>query len=75
MRNRIITGMADAVLVVESAHQKGGALITAEIANSYNKDVLLFPGRTNDEWSASLRKTYQTAHKAALIENAMTWNT
>ncbi|WP_431292153.1 DNA-processing protein DprA [Pedobacter sp. P26] len=46
-RNRIIAGIADVTVVVE-ASIKGGALITAEIANSYNKDVYAFPGRTND---------------------------
>jgi DNA processing protein len=49
-RNRIIAGIADATIVVE-ASIKGGALITAEIANSYNKDVYAFPGRTNDVFS------------------------
>lgn len=49
-RNRIIAGMADAVVVVE-ATRTGGALITAEIANSYNKDVFAVPGRINDEFS------------------------
>lgn len=49
-RNRIIAGMTDAVLVLE-ASKTGGALITAEIANSYNKDVFAVPGRTNDEFS------------------------
>ncbi len=49
-RNRIIAGIADAAVVVE-ASIKGGALITAEIANSYNKDVYAFPGRTNDVYS------------------------
>jgi len=43
MRNRIIAGMADVTIVVEAAI-KGGALITAEIANSYNRDVCAFPG-------------------------------
>ncbi|HEX7367011.1 MAG TPA: DNA-processing protein DprA, partial [Pelobium sp.] len=43
-RNRIIAGLADAVIVVEAA-KKGGALITAEIANSYNKDVFALPGK------------------------------
>jgi DNA processing protein len=43
MRNRIIAGLCDALIVVEAA-VKGGALITAEIANSYNKDVFAFPG-------------------------------
>ncbi len=49
-RNRIIAGLCDAVLVVESAG-KGGAIITAEIANSYNRDVFAVPGRANDEYS------------------------
>lgn len=49
-RNRIVAGIADATVVVE-ASIKGGALITAEIANSYNRDVFAFPGRINDEFS------------------------
>ena len=49
-RNRIVAGMADATVVVE-ASIKGGALITAEIANSYNRDVFAFPGRLNDTYS------------------------
>ncbi|TWR29095.1 DNA-protecting protein DprA [Mucilaginibacter pallidiroseus] len=49
-RNRIVAGMADATIVVE-AGIKGGALITAEIANSYNRDVFAFPGRLGDEYS------------------------
>jgi DNA processing protein len=43
-RNRIIAGIADVTVVVE-ASIKGGALITAEIANSYSRDVYAFPGR------------------------------
>jgi DNA processing protein len=46
-RNRIIAGLCDAIVVVESG-TKGGALITAEIANDYNRDVFAFPGRVND---------------------------
>jgi DNA processing protein len=65
-RNRIIAGMADATIVVESAH-KGGALITADIANSYNRDVFAFPGRTGDEYSKGCNWLIKT-HKAALIE-------
>lgn len=49
-RNRIVAGMADATIVVE-AGIKGGALITAEIANSYNRDVFAFPGRIGDTYS------------------------
>lgn len=46
-RNRIIAGLSDAVVVVE-AREQGGALITAEMANSYNRDVFAFPGRIHD---------------------------
>lgn len=49
-RNRIIAGMCDALVVVEAA-RKGGALITADIANSYNRDVFAVPGRIGDPWS------------------------
>ena len=50
-RNRIVAGMSDAVIVIES-DIKGGAVITANIANSYNRDVFAFPGRANDKYSA-----------------------
>jgi DNA processing protein len=50
-RNRIVAGLADATIVVE-AGLKGGALITAELANSYDRDVMAFPGRVNDTYSA-----------------------
>ncbi len=49
-RNRIIAGLADALIVVEAA-QKGGALITAQIANSYNKDVFAIPGNNGSSFS------------------------
>jgi DNA processing protein len=49
-RNRIIAGLCDATIIVESA-KKGGALVTADIASSYNRDVFAFPGRINDEYS------------------------
>jgi DNA processing protein len=49
-RNRIIAGLADATIVVESA-KKGGALVTADIASSYNRDVFAFPGRAGDIYS------------------------
>ena len=65
-RNRIIAGLADATLVVESA-TRGGALITADLANSYNRDVLAVPGRSNDEYSAGCNKLIKR-NKAALID-------
>lgn len=49
-RNRIVAGIADATIVVEAA-KKGGALITAELANSYNRDVFAVPGRVDDKYS------------------------
>lgn len=49
-RNRIVAGMADSVILVESA-AKGGGLITCEIAQSYNRAVFAFPGNVNAEFS------------------------
>ncbi|MGG9971399.1 DNA-processing protein DprA [Ferruginibacter sp. SUN002] len=46
-RNRIVAGMCDALIVIESG-KKGGSLITAELANGYNKDVFAIPGKTTD---------------------------
>jgi DNA processing protein len=66
-RNRIIAGLADATLVIESGEQ-GGALITADIANSYNRDVFAFPGRINDKYSTGCNRLIKT-NRAALIEN------
>ncbi len=67
-RNRIIAGLADATLVVESG-LKGGALITADMANSYNRDVFAFPGRVNDSSSSGCNNLIKQ-NKAALIESA-----
>lgn len=64
-RNRIVAGMADAIIVVES-DVKGGSLITAEIANSYCKDVFAVPGRINDKHSAGCNKLIAN-HKADLL--------
>ena len=49
-RNRIIAGMADGLLVVES-NQKGGAMVTARLARAYNRDVMAIPGRPADTYS------------------------
>jgi len=65
-RNRIIAGLADATLVVESA-EKGGALITAEIASSYNRDVFAFPGRAGDAYSKGCNQLIRN-NGANLIE-------
>lgn len=65
-RNRIVAGMSDAVLVVESG-RKGGALITAELAISYNRDVFAVPGRVNDEMSKGCHFLIKT-NRAALCE-------
>lgn len=67
-RNRIIAGLCDAVVVVE-AGVKGGALITADIANSYNRDVYALPGRVSDLYSKGCHFLIKT-NRAALIENA-----
>lgn len=67
-RNRIIAGMADLVVVVEAA-KKGGALITAELANSYDREVAAFPGRIHDTYSEGCNKLIKY-NKAHLIESA-----
>jgi len=67
-RNRIVAGIADATIVVE-ASIKGGALITAEIANTYNRDVFAFPGRVGDEYSEGCNFLIRN-NKAALLTSA-----
>lgn len=64
-RNRIVAGIADATIVVE-ANYTGGALITAEIASSYNRDVFALPGRCLDEYSQGCNNLIKN-NKAALI--------
>jgi DNA processing protein len=49
-RNRVVAGISKATIIIESA-EKGGSLVTADIANSYNKDVFAVPGRANDVFS------------------------
>lgn len=67
-RNRIVAGLADATLVVESA-EKGGSLITADIAFSYGRDVYAFPGRVNDIHSKGCNALIRQ-NKAGLITSA-----
>jgi DNA processing protein len=76
-RNRIIAGLADITIVVE-ANIKGGALITAELANSYNRDVFAYPGRVSDEFSSGCNLLIKTNRanlmtKMADIEYMVGW--
>ncbi|MEO6189424.1 MAG: DNA-processing protein DprA [Saprospiraceae bacterium] len=68
LRNRIVAGISDAVVVIETK-KKGGSIITAELANEYNKDVFAFPGRITDENSLGCNELIKT-NKAMLIESA-----
>ena len=67
-RNRIVAGMADALVLVESA-AKGGGLITAEIAQSYDRSVFAFPGNVNAEFSKGCNNLIRD-NGACLISNA-----
>ncbi|MEN8124723.1 MAG: DNA-processing protein DprA [Bacteroidota bacterium] len=64
-RNRIVAGISEATIVIESA-AKGGSLITADIANSYNRDVFAVPGRTSDQFSIGCNQLIKS-NKAAMI--------
>ncbi|MEP7268182.1 MAG: DNA-processing protein DprA [Saprospiraceae bacterium] len=68
MRNKVVAGMSDAILVIESGLE-GGSMITAEYANMYNKDVFAIPGRPSDEMNAGCN-TLIKRHKAYLVETA-----
>lgn len=67
-RNRIIAGLCDAIIVIEAAIT-GGALITANIANTYNRDVFALPGKIHDKFSQGCNKLIKI-HKAHLMETA-----
>jgi DNA processing protein len=67
-RNRIVAGISDAIVVIESG-LKGGSLITAELANGYNKDVFAFPGRVGDNKSEGCNYLIKS-NKAGLIVDA-----
>lgn len=67
-RNRIVAGMVDAVVIVE-ASASGGALITADLAHGYNRDVFAVPGRVGDEFSEGCNR-YIRQNKAALVTSA-----
>lgn len=78
-RNRIIAGLADATVVIES-RAKGGSLVTAEIAESYNRDCFAFPGSVGDPCSVGCNELIRT-NRANLITSAedflsaMNWRT
>ncbi|HLV14528.1 MAG TPA: DNA-processing protein DprA [Xanthomarina sp.] len=62
-RNRVIAGLSEATIVIESA-ERGGSLVTADIANSYNRDVFAVPGRITDSQSLGCNNLikFQKAH-------------
>jgi len=67
-RNRIVAGMSEATIVVESA-DRGGSLITANMANDYNRDVFAVPGRTTDKYSQGCNNLIKT-QKANVLTSA-----
>ena len=67
-RNRIVAGISEATIVIESA-DKGGSLITANLANDYNRDVFAVPGRTSDTFSQGCNTLIKT-QKAQLLTSA-----
>ncbi len=68
-RNRVIAGLSEATIVVESA-EKGGSLVTADIANSYNREVFAVPGRTTDSQSVGCNNLIKY-QKAQLLSNPL----
>ena len=67
-RNRIVAGISKATIIIESA-EKGGSLVTADIANSYNKDVFALPGKTTDLFSKGCNNLIKQ-NKATLLTSA-----
>ena len=67
-RNRIVAGMSEATIVIESA-EKGGSLITANLANDYNRDVFAVPGRITDKYSQGCNDLIKT-QRANLLTSA-----
>ncbi len=67
-RNRIVAGMSEATIIIESA-EKGGSLVTADIANSYSRDVFAVPGRSTDIYSKGCNDLIKN-NKAAILTSA-----
>ena len=67
-RNRIVAGMTEATIVIESA-ERGGSLITANLANDYNRDVFAVPGRVSDKYSQGCNTLIKT-QKANVLTSA-----
>lgn len=67
-RNRIVAGISEATIVIESA-EKGGSLVTASMANDYNRDVFAVPGRTTDKYSQGCNNLIKT-QKANMLTSA-----
>jgi DNA processing protein len=67
-RNRVVAGMSDATIVIETG-LKGGSMITAELANGYNKDVFAFPGKVTDTKSSGCNYLIKN-NKAMLLTDA-----
>jgi DNA processing protein len=74
MRNRIVAGMCDATIVIESG-LKGGSMITAELANDYSRDVFAFPGNVENEYSkgCNLLIKNQKAHLITSSKDFIKW--
>jgi DNA processing protein len=79
MRNRIIAGLCDAIIVVETA-KSGGSMITANLGNGYNREIFALPGRVGDKYSEGCNQLIKT-NRAQLFENPheiaemMNWGT
>ncbi len=77
-RNRIVAGISEATIIIESA-EKGGSLVTADIANSYSRDVFAVPGRSTDNFSKGCNDLIRR-NKAAILTSAndlvemLNWN-
>lgn len=68
-RNRVIAGLSETTIVIESA-EKGGSLVTADIADSYNRDIFAVPGRISDKYSKGCNKLIQQ-NKAIMLNSSI----